>query len=124
MPLYHYTTESRHHQILRARNLRPSMDTQHDAAYGEGWYFTDLPPSTCEKILMYYCWQKGTLHRRVDYYFELQVAGGSARQVPYREHVFFVPINPYVSFHINRHGAVPECPLKPCHSCSINPEKS
>ena len=121
MALYHYTTERRLEDILGSGTFHPSTDTVHDAAYGEGWYFTDLPPDTCEKILMYYCWQKGTLHRRVRYYLQINVVGGIASRV--RDHVYFVPKNPNVSFSVVNRGSTPECPLKPCHSCPQNPEK-
>ena len=122
MALYHYTTETRHDQILQSGKFKPATDTQYDAAYGEGWYFTDLDPDTCEKILMHYCWQKGTLHQRVRYYFQLEVVGGTAHRR--RDHVYFVPLSPFVSFRVVEHGPIPDCPLKPCYACKYNPEKT
>lgn len=121
MALYHYTTETRHANIMKSGRLLPSEDTQQDSTYGAGWYLTDLTPSTCEKTLMHYCWQRTTLHQRVRHYLLLNVVGGE----PYymREHVYFVPKSPFVSFSLVADGEVPECTLKPCHSCPWNPDK-
>lgn len=120
MALYHYTTENRHNEILRTRTFYHSSDIQNDSTYGIGWYFTDLAPNTCEKVLMHYCWQRATLYQRVKYYFRLSVIGATVQWR--RQHVYFVPANPTVSFNIEDHGQIPECPLKPCYSCKVNPE--
>jgi hypothetical protein len=122
MALYHYTTEKRHDKILQSQTLKPSLDTMHDASCGEGWYFTDLPPGTCEKILMLFCWNKGTLSQRVQYYISIEVVGGVPSRV--RDHVYYVPLNPKVSFRSLSSGEVPECPLKPCYTCDKNPENT
>ena len=121
MGYYHYTTQTRHDEILKTQTFNHSSDIQNDSTYGIGWYFTDLSPTTCEKTLMHYCWQRGTLHKRVQYYFELEPVGAIAQWK--RDHVYFVPAISNVQFKIIRHGAVPECTLKPCHSCVYNPEK-
>jgi len=121
MALYHYTTETRHDEIIASGKFKSSSDTQTDSTYGIGWYFTDLGPDVCDMILMDYCWQKDTLHQRVKYFFSLEVVGGSAHWR--RDHVYFVPQSFNVSFKIVDHGMVPECPLKPCHSCAKNPKK-
>jgi hypothetical protein len=121
MALYHYTTETRHANIMKSGRLLPSEDTQYDSTYGAGWYLTDLSPSTCEKTLMQYCWQRTTLYQRVSHYLELGVEGGNVYKV--REHVHFVPKSLLVTFKLVSQGEVPECTLKPCHSCPLNPDK-
>ena len=121
MALYHYTTEKRHNAIISSGEFYPSDNIQTDSVYGVGWYFTDLPPDTCEKILMRYCWERSTLHQRVKYYLQLEVVGGEAKWK--RADVYFVRKSPLVSFKIVKHGKTPECTLKPCYSCDINPEK-
>jgi hypothetical protein len=120
MALYHYTTEMRLQDILGSGKWHPSTDTVHDSTYGEGWYLTDLPPTTCEKVLMQYCWEKSTLHRRVEYYMMVAVVGALAQWV--RDHVFLVPRRQGVSFTILHQGKAPECSLKPCNTCSLNPD--
>jgi len=122
MALYHYTTEMRLEDILASKTWHPSTDTVHDSTYGEGWYLTDLPPTTCEKVLMGYCWQKSTLHRRVQYYMKVAVNGAQPFWV--REHVFLVPRRQGVSFTVLEHGDAPECPLKPCNTCRQNPDNA
>ena len=119
MALYHYTTETRYNSIISSGTLNASNNIKVDAAYGPGWYFTDLPPETCEKILMEYCWTRPTLHQRVKYYLQIEVRGGIASWQ--REHVYLVPQSPYVSFAVLDHGPTPECSKKPCYSCADNP---
>ena len=121
MALYHYTTEKRYTDIIASGVLYSSGDIQTDAAYGEGWYFTDLPPHTCEKIRMQHCWNRTTFYQRSKYYLQIEVNGGRANWK--REHVYVVPRSAYVSFTFVNGGQTPECLRKPCRSCSINPEK-
>jgi len=121
MALYHYTTETRLAHILATGRLQTSSDRQADSTYGIGWYFTDLHPGTCEKVLMRYCWERDTLYQRVRCFLQVQVLGGVPRLM--RAHVYFVPQAPFVSFTPVNHGPIPECPLKPCHSCASNPER-
>lgn len=122
MGLYHYTTETRHDSIIDDSAFLPSTDTVHDAISGKGWYLTDLPPATCEKLLMLACWGKTSLFQRIKYYLELNVTAGQATYS--KAHVWFVPYSTYASFTVVSHGETPDCPLKPCSSCSVNPEKS
>ncbi len=57
MIVYHYTTEDAYNQIMRDKEFLPSyFSTALDAIYGEGWYFTDLPPSTPDEELYYHLW--------------------------------------------------------------------
>lgn len=121
MALYHYTTKTRHDEIMKSRKFKSSSDTQTDSTYGIGWYFTDLDPNICDMVLMDYCWQKDTFHQRVKCFLKLEVVGVSAHYK--REHVYFVPADIGVSFNIIDHGEVPECSLKPCYSCEKNPKK-
>jgi len=121
LALYHYTTETRLAGILDTGTFKPSENLRTDSVYGAGWYFTDLPPWTCEKVLMHYCWERTTLHPRVKYYMQIDVIG--AEPIWKREHVYFVPKSSFVSFKVIQAGPTPECPDKPCYSCERNPEK-
>jgi hypothetical protein len=52
MIVYHYTTKGRLSSILKTRRFFPSyFSTTLDSAWGEGWYFTDLPPSRSNRVL-------------------------------------------------------------------------
>lgn len=56
MIVYHYTTKSALLRIIQSGRLSPSyFSTALDAVAGEGWYFTDLPPSRSNQEL-YQLW--------------------------------------------------------------------
>lgn len=45
MIVYHYTSEKAYYEIMGTGEFRLStISTAYDAAYGIGWYFTDLAP--------------------------------------------------------------------------------
>jgi hypothetical protein len=47
MIVYHYTTNESLQLIVNSNDFHPSyLNPQMDTAFGEGWYFTDLPPET------------------------------------------------------------------------------
>lgn len=59
MIVYHYTYEEAYDQIMQTKEFLPSsFSTALDAAYGEGWYFTDLPPSTTDEELYHHIWRQ------------------------------------------------------------------
>jgi hypothetical protein len=107
MPLFHYTTKDRLTSITNQGVFRPSEDTQTDSVYGEGWYLTDLPPTTCEYLLMGKCWQRTTLFQRIRHFMEVEVIG--AIPLLRRDNVHFVAKTNSVSFRILRQGAKPVC---------------
>lgn len=56
MIVYHYTSEDAYDQIMSTQEFLPSLfSIVLDAAYGEGWYFTDLDPSVSDHEL-YQLW--------------------------------------------------------------------
>jgi hypothetical protein len=118
MRLYHYTTKERHDAIIQSKQLKPSLDAEHDAVSGEGWYFTDLEPATCEKAIMVSCWRKTTLFQRIRYYLLFDIPRYAVRTV--RDHIYLVPLDYGEGFHLVDHGENPECPDKPCSDCPQN----
>lgn len=71
---FHYTDERAYNQIRRTRRFRQSTRfTSMDAAYGNGWYFTDLPPSTDDTTIMQTCWRGGVNPTRLGYYLEFEI---------------------------------------------------
>lgn len=47
MKVYHYTSVDSLLRIINSGLFHPSyLNPQMDTAFGEGWYFTDLPPDT------------------------------------------------------------------------------
>lgn len=107
MMLYHYTTEKRLELIRRTQEFKPSTNTIADATYGGGWYFTDLPPTACERQRMYACWRTTTFHQRVRYYLKLDINSAALRNV--REHVWFVPLGARLDLRLLSEGETPNC---------------
>ena len=89
MIVYHYTTKDSYDEITRTGAFQPSGPwTAMDAAYGVGWYFTDLGPDNSDITISYYCWQDTSLLERTEYYLKFDVDPKILRQP--REHVHMV----------------------------------
>ncbi len=89
MILYHYTSTPSFNEITRTGQLNPSDPwTTMDAAYGHGWYFTDLAPDQCRAWTVAYCWRQLDIFARVDAYFKFEIPDGIATRC--REHVYVV----------------------------------
>ncbi len=59
MIVYHYTYEEAYDQIMETKEFLPTfLSTTLDAVYGEGWYFTDLPPSRSNEELYSHIWRQ------------------------------------------------------------------
>lgn len=59
MIVYHYTYEEAYDQIMATKEFLPSfLSTALDSVYGEGWYFTDLPPSRSNDELYRHIWRQ------------------------------------------------------------------
>jgi len=54
--VWHYTTEDSINDINRTKKFFPSMFKPTDTTFGQGWYVTDLPPSTPIQELCDYLW--------------------------------------------------------------------
>jgi hypothetical protein len=117
MIIYHYTTKECYDEIRRAGQFRPSSPwTTMDAAYGTGWYFTDLGPDTCDIAVAYHCWQNPDLLERVQYYLSFEIDASILKRCR-REHVYMVNawdnnLIKYLGGDKNK-----DCGLKPCHTC-------
>jgi hypothetical protein len=44
-----------------------------DAAYGMGWYFTDLDPSKCDAWTVAHCWRSLSVFDKVQYYLKFEI---------------------------------------------------
>ena len=59
MIVYHYTSADSLTQIVTSNLLYPSyLNPQMDTAFGEGWYFSNLPPETEDGKLQRALWMK------------------------------------------------------------------
>lgn len=116
MILFHYTTKASYDEIKRTGNLMKSSPwTTMDSAYGDGWYFTDLGPTTCDMAVAYHCWQNADLLERVQYFLKLEIHDSILKSC--RDHVYMIStwnsnLIKYLDDGKNR-----ECNLKPCHTC-------
>jgi hypothetical protein len=89
MIVYHYTTKSSLDRITSSGQFAPSNPwTTMDSAYGNGWYFTDLSPNTCDVALAYYCWRRTDVLNRVRYYLKFNIDDSILEEC--RQHVYMV----------------------------------
>lgn len=116
MIVYHYTSKESFDEIKRTGEFKPSNPwTTMDAAYGFGWYFTDLDPDTCDMELTYNCWRNTNVLNKVQYYFKFDIDASILQKC--REHVYMVRkwdrnLVKYLGKYKNK-----DCPLKPCETC-------
>ena len=54
--VWHYTTEHAISEIQKTKQFSPSVFKQTDTTYGQGWYVTDLGPTTPILELCDYLW--------------------------------------------------------------------
>jgi len=54
--VWHYTSENAINEIQRTKHFSPSVFKPTDTTYGQGWYVTDLSPSTSILDLCDYLW--------------------------------------------------------------------
>jgi hypothetical protein len=59
--VWHYTSENAIHEIQRTKQFSPSVFKPTDTTYGQGWYVTDLAPSTPILDLCDYLWTNRSL---------------------------------------------------------------
>jgi hypothetical protein len=59
--VYHYTSEKAINEIKRTNMFSPSVFKPTDTTYGQGWYVTDLGPSTPIQELCDYLWTDRSL---------------------------------------------------------------
>ena len=75
MTVWHYTSEDAMNKIKRTSQFYPSVFKQTDTSYGEGWYVTDLPPSTPVQELCDCLWTDRSLstQEKTKAYVKLEV---------------------------------------------------
>jgi hypothetical protein len=120
MIVYHYTTLEGFNEINRTGHLKPSdSNTTMDAAYGDGWYFTDLGPENCDYHIANQCWR--TTHdsvvARVSYWFKYDIDPSILHHT--RDHVYLLKNpDPTLTKFLGKQKKAP-CPLKPCNICQF-----
>jgi hypothetical protein len=123
MDLYHYTNQAGYNAIVTSGVLLPSTDRVIDATYGEGYYFTDLGPSSCERRIADACWQNKFMTFKVEYYIKFNIPYGLAKWC--RSNVYLVTTGTMTNFNVLEKGRKPNCSLKTwtsCEKCSLDPK--
>jgi hypothetical protein len=118
MIVYHYTTEDGLNLINKTGVLQISnAETTMDAAYGDGWYFTDISPDKCNFSVASLCWQKASedVLKRTEYYLKYDI--DSDILIKCREHVYVVYNADGEKMRFLEKSKNVDCPLKPCKNC-------
>jgi len=119
MILYHYTSKIGYDSIGNTNILMPSTDRVMDSTYGEGHYFTDLIPTSCERLIALRCWENKFMTFKVEYYLKLNIPDIAIKRC--RTNVFLVSSGAIRNFNLIEKGPKPYCRLKPCDSCYLDP---
>lgn len=89
MILYHYTTKQSYEEIIRTGTIHSSNPwTTMDAAYGHGWYFTDLAPDKCDAWTVAHCWRSLSVFEKVEYYLKFDIPDAILKHC--RDHVYMI----------------------------------
>jgi hypothetical protein len=97
--VWHYTYENAINEIKRTNKFTPSVFKPTDTTYGQGWYVTDLPPSTPIQELCDYLWTDYSLstQEKTKAYVKLEI--DDRYLVDCRPHVYLLKLE-YVNGHV------------------------
>ena len=117
MILYHYTSKTAFDEILRTNNIHPSNPwTTMDATYGQGWYFTDLPPDKCDAWTVAHCWRNISVFDKVEYYLKFDIPDNILKHC--RDHVYMID-NWDNRIKYLEGKVTQKCPKAPCRLCDV-----
>jgi len=117
MTLYHYTTKESFDKIIETNTLNPSNPwTSQDHTYGDGWYFTDLGPESCDIAIALQCWQTEDSLSRVQYYLKFEIDDSIPTFC--RENVYIVKRWDKEKIKYIEGKKIPNCDQYPCSKCS------
>lgn len=91
MIVYYYTSKDEYDKIMKTKEFEPSYFLRViDASYGEGWYFTDLSPTTPNVELYHYLWYQ-PMPERVERFLVFDIDPHFLQNV--RPHVYRLDLN-------------------------------
>jgi hypothetical protein len=92
MTVWHYTSEKAINEIKKTSKFSPSVFKPTDTTYGQGWYVTDLPPSTPIQELCDYLWtdRSPDTQEKTKAYVKLEI--NDKYLVPCRPHVYLLKL--------------------------------
>lgn len=87
-----------------------------DAAYGIGFYFTDISPEKCRAWTVAYCWRSLNVFEKVECYLKFNIPNDIIQNC--REHVFM--ISDWDERIVYLEGnPTPKCSLGQCFMCHM-----
>lgn len=114
--LYHYTSESSFNAIIKSSIINPTDPwTTTDAAYGHGWYMTDLDPKTCDIAIALNCWKDKSALEKVEYYLQFEVDDSQYELC--RKNVYIIANWDTNKIKYIKGEKIPNCHKRPCESC-------
>ena len=114
--LYHYTSKAGY-EAIRSKNTIMKSDplTTMDAAYGQGYYMTDLETSKCNIAVALLCWNTVEAMPKVEYYLKFEVEDDAYEKC--RENVYLIRDWDQEKVKFIDGNKSPECPDYPCTTC-------
>ena len=94
---------------------KSDQNTTMDAAYGSGWYFTDLDTDKCDMAVMRACWLRTDVPERMTHYLKFEIHESVAQKR--RANVYHIEVWDNTKMKHLGGGTNRVCPKKPCHTC-------
>lgn len=119
--LFHYTSKESYDSIIKTKTLNSSDPwTTTDAAYGHGWYMTDLDPQKCDIAIAINCWKDIDALRKVEYFLQFEVEDILIKEC--RKNVFLISNWDNSNIKFIKGDKIPGCTKKPCSTCDTGKE--
>jgi hypothetical protein len=119
--LYHYTSKESYDLIVKTNTLNSSDPwTTTDAAYGHGWYMTDLDPQKCDIAIALNCWKDIDALRKVEYFLQFEV--DDSEYIECRKNVFLIGKWDNSKIKYIKGDKIPDCSKRPCTTCEQGKE--
>jgi hypothetical protein len=119
--LYHYTSEVSFNAIISTKTLNSTDPwTTTDAAYGHGWYMTDLDPKTCDIAIALRCWKDIEALGKVESYLQFEV--DDSVFIECRKNVFLIQKWETEKIKYVKGEKIPNCDKRPCETCDKGKE--
>ena len=114
--LYHYTTKSNLDSILKTKKIKASDPlTTMDAAYGVGYYMTDLDTKKCDISVALRCWRTIKGLTKIECFLKFEVEDDIVTKC--RENVYLIKNWNTDKIKFIEGKEIPKCPNYPCETC-------
>jgi hypothetical protein len=114
--LYHYTTKSNLDSILATNKIKASDPlTTMDAAYGVGYYMTDLGIDKCDIAIAFRCWKSIKALGKIECYIKFEVEDDVLTKC--RDNVYLITNWDIAKVKFIEGKEIPSCSKYPCETC-------